>query len=1134
MLTSFTVTDNYRPLSATYLPDSQVDLQNYLMAVDGNLNAIFTPILSGSNDFIINNYSNLNLTSKINISNITEIQTPTESNKIITGLISNNATGGVRYLRFSEFLDDNLGEVLIFDQTVITPQSALNDFNYFEIDITDTQKATVATLYAGKKYFLAFNPSSYNLNFVVVSAFNSINDFTRKFDYTFNDVNNIITLQTNYNGIGYRIFNDLTTGRLGLIDTRSITFNDSRGYFQVSFFKKPDRPVLTIDWGSYEQTLNQNNLLINTNKSKYNLENNFLTHTEYLNINETENKYSLNIVTLKNQLNAKYDQGRGNIFLNQPEVNYRNYISLAGGGNREHGYENLHLQFESYTTPYTFKSGKTTWFHAPQNMYPYSKLNIQDTKLIEAGAVAGDHPLRSDKVFKKLANYKASGNLGNSSGEQTGQWLCSWLSGAPDIGVKPVWVDRYYNPQTFTAYQALTAEPGNVSYFSTFDCLNTGRGVSDVASSLTFEPGCLYAYSHIGKIDALQNIKMLEPRLQQKNFNQYLRPNGQILDPVSEQNIDTYLFQGDEYAYIDVVNFNLPQNQFTLSFWMYSDDWARPKGYQLLGNFNDYGVGLYNYNFVTPFIFLKKQGKILSLNKDFEILNIFDSGIPKYGDVKYILRRDALNSFHCITNTNNNILEFDIKETLIDASSALSASGGIKDVHNDEGRVYVLYNDNSITSFSVFTNNILTVSATQNVGYTAPRELVKLVNGGVVTVAGTQTKVRATQIFFLSSGFIQTWNTQTGVLCAFIGDRNSNFDTFNIDRDGNTWVAKDNTISVYGDFQLQLFTTTLTADSSISTSSIKIKYITYIENFESGQLTSSVVVCASGSDPSNLLLYKLNYKGETELLTTVDTGGEFDINFDPANHDYNYSYLAARYPEPLYTFKVRLYNQFDTEDVEIPFININAEDLGKGWHNFVFQLDTLNGQLKGYVDGTLYQQTPFTANKFNFIPLVTDRLHIGASSFYSGLTLFDVLDKFKVNKTSYLCKDFKIQNLYFYNNILNFTDINMLYKEKIAPKDLIWDVPSGRRTFTDVPSRFFKQRLPGSKSTLYNLYINDNLLTQDIKDYLTVAITNKLRSITPAYSKLNSLQWISTIPTQEEAPYFQPYFTGNTLTNAQP
>ena len=58
-----------------------------------------------------------------------------------------------------------------------------------------------------------------------------------------------------------------------------------------------------------------------------------------------------------------------------------------------------------------------------------------------------------------------------------------------------------------------------------------------------------------------------------------------------------------------------------------------------------------------------------------------------------------------------------------------------------------------------------------------------------------------------------------------------------------------------------------------------------------------------------------------------------------------------------------------------------------------------------------------------------------------------LLDKFKVNKTSYLCKDFKIQNLYFYNKILNYYDILMLYKEKISPTNLTWDVPSGRRDF---------------------------------------------------------------------------------------
>ena len=96
-----------------------------------------------------------------------------------------------------------------------------------------------------------------------------------------------------------------------------------------------------------------------------------------------KNKIPVNLLTLKNQLNIKNDQGRGNVFPHEPEIHYREYESLHSGGNQEQGLLNLQLGYSSYSTPVTFTQGKTTWFHMPQDMYPYRRLNVKSTKLIK-------------------------------------------------------------------------------------------------------------------------------------------------------------------------------------------------------------------------------------------------------------------------------------------------------------------------------------------------------------------------------------------------------------------------------------------------------------------------------------------------------------------------------------------------------------------------------------------------------------------------------------------------------------------------------------------------------------------------------------------------------------------------------
>jgi len=1120
MLTSYLTDVNWRGLSASYGLDDEVELINNPIVIDGNLNTVYAPILSGSMDFIKNNYSFLSITRKNKLTNFVKFNSPTDNTKNVFGLISLSSN----YLSFSKQTNVPAG-TLTFTQLMSSRTDPFNNLYFFELQFKDNQETYIKHLHERNQYYLAVNPVSLELLFVAASGFNSASDYLRSFNYTYNPGEHTLTLQYNLDGVEYAVLRSSTLQKLILSAVNVKAFPYSTGTFFVSAFTPPASILNSVDWGSYVKTLNQNNIDLNIPNSYLNIENNHLVNNQFSDI--TSDGIRTNILTLKNQLNTINLQGRGNIFLDELPVQYRNYVSLNGGGRQEKGYDKLELTYDVYLAPYTFNQGKTTWFHTPQNMYPFERININDTKLIQAGAIAGDHPLRSDKVFKKIANYKSTSNQGNASTEQSGRWLCAWLSGAPDINIKPVWVDRYYNPSLTTPLQAIGA-----LYEQTTEFDNRGLppGITDVPSELTFEPGCWYAYSHIGKSDALQNVKALEQNLKAYNFDNYLRSDGSVLEP-SQEDYTTYKFDGKTYATIDVSNFNLNQNIFSMSFWAKKDDWSEPCGYELAGNLANYGFGIFNYELVTPFCYYVQEGNIILLNYDLDKVSTIQTKLPSLGtDIEYIFRRKPLDSFHVITNTQQ-LVEFDLNGTIVDAASGFQRTNSIKNVSNDNETGYVLYDDNRLRFVNLNSNIInpwfrdITIGDPGNI-----QEVRKLFTGEIAFIGGTQSILRGNDVFFLSGGTIRKYSTETKTITSYLGTTPTNFVCYNIDKYNYVWACSGSEIKVYGPYQELIHSISLTDPTfdSVSSVPVTIKNITFLEGIKGGNIISSALVTASGQKAGEGILYRINYSGVVEKTITIPNL-TIRSNYDPTNHSFNYAYTKRTDPGNVYTFRIKLYNQFNSEDVITPEVIVNPSDLGTGWHHFAINFNSNQGILQLYIDGTLYKTTTFTGGKYNFIPLLQDTVFVGTTPFYSGLPLFEILDKSTTNKQSYFMKDIDVQNFYFYDKELSYFDISMLYKQKFAPKDLVFDIPTGRRNYSDVITRYFQQRVPGAKSGLYNVYINNNVLDNNCRDLLTVAITNSLPQITPSYSKLNAIRWVSNLPTLS-TQYYEPFITSNTLT----
>lgn len=109
-------------------------------------------------------------------------------------------------------------------------------------------------------------------------------------------------------------------------------------------------------------------------------------------------------------------------------INLREYNRIFTGTNQKEGYDNPFLGFVTDTAAIILKADKSTYFHFPMTA---PQIMLSSTDIINAGAFAGSIPYKSDRIFKKQANYAGSSPWGEAIPQNTqkGTWLCSWLSG---------------------------------------------------------------------------------------------------------------------------------------------------------------------------------------------------------------------------------------------------------------------------------------------------------------------------------------------------------------------------------------------------------------------------------------------------------------------------------------------------------------------------------------------------------------------------------------------------------------------------------------------------------------------------------------------------------------------------------
>lgn len=923
---------NFVGLSSRYKNDDTLKFNQSVVFSEQSIYLSINDILREIYDNKINNYSNLFLTSKGLLTSGFYIENLDKfSDEGFSTYIAANAAGSITPSTKFWVVEEPGVNINVANVKVDGEYSDISNGFFFDVILLTDKFCKIAHENDNVIRYLTVDYTG-NLSFTKDIQLDSIGALSPQiFYYVYDRAYNYLVLIKNINDIPKFVSFNANLEDLSLVDPITGT---SVPYSITSIFRVrernpiPNETKLFDPWVSYNKNLKTNTQDINEDRSFENVNSNYLLNNEYYTI--SSNHIDFNVLSLKNNFTSEYYLSRNNPFFDETNVEMRDYQRLFTGSYQNLGNDNITLGYETYTNGIILKKDKVTYFHIPQVFYPFERLNINDAGLVEAGAIAGDHPLKSDKIFKKKGNYKYTSNFGNTAEENSGEFLCAWLSGNTDPNTKPFWVDRYYNPIKISGYQALTASDFKaIKYISNFDCLVDKAfetfakdvPVFDKPSDLIFEKGTYYAYHHYGPKDVDKFINSLSKDLVQADLVNYKFYNGSdatyYSTSISTDGVSEYIFDGATYGTTGSLSAIQDSNQFTLVFDAFSTNWKQPLGNQIIGNYDRDGFGIFNENLVTPTLFIPALSTIYVTNLEYgELKTLFFNS-----NLRGIIRLQGMNDFYGIFEDNSfRRYNLNYSETRrgypTDPTDEL---GKVRGLDYNETNARVLIGDNpgvkKIMKLDLNTHEITDITSGAFNLATYPRRISRglnintanslvLYNNTMYLTQGSKAARANDSIFYnFEDKQILQWRditntTSINPITAFASSTIIN--DFAVDFDSNLWILFDNNKFIkYTYDRIFLLSGAFTDSQDVNYSNYKIDFTA---NFDNGEYNTYAVVTRQSYNGQrfNLQFAKLTLSGDIIDRKTykkfLPIGTNYICNtFIPATDFSTYTTLSSQF-----------------------------------------------------------------------------------------------------------------------------------------------------------------------------------------------------------------------------------------------
>lgn len=615
------------PLCSTYVGDADVVIKGVNLTTEEGVQLRRDNYLLSATETTINNYNALYLTSKQRHNNLLDLQ------KI-------SLPDHVTFSTSIKF--DNINKFLrISDDFSSVEFAYVSDNNtIFEVELQDENTLKIAyqtnisnyTRNGFKRYYLCYNGTTFffadkdsSIYTTTYTQFKFLLDGDELFLFA-NQSSNIKTV--------YATVNDT------LEAATVYNFNWKANTIHVNYYIQTLECDFDTSWVAYD-VVDRNSMVVNPSRSSSHLASNNLFYNNYTYI--SGGSIATNFIALKNQHTHKnFSYRADNLTLTDsdvPNVDMRDYKGMHTGVEQEQGSESITLLYEFQNADYRIKTDKYTVFTTPKSLYPYDQINVNDTLFARQGAIGGDSPYTSDKIFFNDTR----------AGKSDGQYLCTWLSAARPDGPS-VWIDRYYMPERTSYLAALTAKsyytyldatnklittplPPSAYYDAPFVYTTLGEEIAhtpqtikdalfgeyffDKKSDLVFVPEQDYIYQRMGNTYVNTVLQSLSGNLIQNGLN---LKSAKGVNYEYLQGVDEIDYQLNNNAYALVENYKKINNtnEFTMSFWLNSNDWSQSLGHEIIGSYNDSGFGVFCDQIVTPIITVQDGRRVVCYNTDFQ------------------------------------------------------------------------------------------------------------------------------------------------------------------------------------------------------------------------------------------------------------------------------------------------------------------------------------------------------------------------------------------------------------------------------------------------------------------------------------------------------------------------------------
>lgn len=869
--------------------------------------------------------------------------------------------------------------------------------------------------------------------------------------------------------------------------------------------------------------------------SKYN----FLMYSNYEdNYIEGGSIYAnLNYFNLKNQISNHHNVNKNLPFAENQMQRY--YSSITNNETQEVSEEFLKLQYNFYTAEYTFRPDTFTKFVLPDNILPFTRLNLNDAGLQESGAYAAQSPHFSDKIYKDVSNREGVVNIYNERGAIS-EYLCSWLY---DDGNAGKWYDRYYLPQNITGVEAeegtLNNPPIPLSESKpVIDQIVDARGFGDlnyidIESTLMFEPSATYYYSRVGHNSVSSILDRLSGSLLKRNFTPRSSTDSAYIGPAT----DTLVINTSAYD-----TFNIPAdnrgeiNGLNLSFEIDIPNLDDPKAYQLIGNIFNGGLGIIKNFYLTPIIYLYQGNTIYYYDTDFNLLKT--TTIPSLTGIKDILYVSQNSDIVVVglDSAGGKLVRLsytgDVQKENSDAvvRDIVASDYGSRALYGAGAKALVKDTDSAAPgAWEVDLQTLIC----QPAGETFPPGDYSIIRRNNNTAFGTLSGLRGVNLNdtlgAAISGVGADYSLSNKVIFKdFIQDT-----TFlALSTDTKIWDINSFNEELYiqTDNKLQVFNTSreLLSSFTLSTSAVsghKIDFVTedyivkplvFSRDINGNLIADKITLTSTTSSGYTLSSYALP-------ITGADLGYNFATklgNFANPTNVYSMEQTFKEY-ENKFCILTRFDNQYGGSPAERiwDLQNTNWDDLASGnWsvnyadtgftlddnseiivipnilpgkNCITLNCDLLTGKTLTYVNGLKVSDILITVGMKPLKNYLNNSFFIGQPN-YS----VEPISNFVTNQ-SFNAKYITVKNLRVYTAPL-FTDmINYEYLECTQIDPVNFDITTGARNNVETIDNLFSYKIPGSLASRVKMYIKNGNLTSAEGKILSDTLVSKVNAFLP-------------------------------------